>query len=167
MRCTSYVVGCASYVVGCASYVVGCASQDGIFPGKVGRIFSGNIEISKEIFVENHTLCCISWKSSFFFSHKNNFLIKGSHLCSPNDGLVDRDMIHVTGQKLLFRILWQNKNLATSNLSLQKENFKCNILWIFWVRHLSKITPFRKFWLQINLPTKQIVVSHPAPKVSP
>ena len=35
------------------------SAQGGIFPGKTGRIFPGNIEISQEIFGENHALCRI------------------------------------------------------------------------------------------------------------
>jgi hypothetical protein len=34
-------------------------TQGGIFPGKTGRIFPGNIEISQEILVENHALFLI------------------------------------------------------------------------------------------------------------
>jgi hypothetical protein len=30
--------------------------QGGIFPGKVGRIFPGNIEISQEMLMKNHAL---------------------------------------------------------------------------------------------------------------
>ena len=31
--------------------------QDGIFSGKVGRIFQGSIEISQELLMRNHGLC--------------------------------------------------------------------------------------------------------------
>ena len=49
----------------------------GIFPWKTGSIFSGSIEISQEIVIENQALCPI-YKSSYaqtvlFFLHKKEF----------------------------------------------------------------------------------------------
>ena len=40
--------------------------QGGIFTGKTGRIFPGNIETSQEIFVENHAVCLVFWHCYIF-----------------------------------------------------------------------------------------------------
>jgi hypothetical protein len=38
---------------------LGLVGQVGIFPGETGGIFKGNFEISQEILLEYHALCCI------------------------------------------------------------------------------------------------------------
>jgi hypothetical protein len=45
--------------------------QGGIFPGKTGRIFPGNIEISQEMLVENHALF---YKNSFLSKEDISFI---------------------------------------------------------------------------------------------
>ena len=49
--------------------------QGGIFPGKVGKIFPGSIEISQEILMKNHALCRFFGQrlhvSGFFCTRRN------------------------------------------------------------------------------------------------
>ena len=60
--------------------------QGGIFPGKIGRIFPGSIEISQEMLMKNHTLCHFIWQwlheSGFFCTRRNVTIV---HCISKDD----------------------------------------------------------------------------------
>jgi hypothetical protein len=74
--------------------------QGGIFPGKVGIIFPGSIEISQEILIKNHALCCI-------FQKKLCIHVFGSMIICSNDNeyIPATEKQFMSQERILLRVL--------------------------------------------------------------
>jgi hypothetical protein len=59
--------------------------QGGIFPGKMGRLFPGNVEISQEIFGENHALFTLMLLSLYHNNSHTTLVEKHQHLMIFNE----------------------------------------------------------------------------------